>query len=168
VWILTLWYVHSVKRRKNSPNICCLWVWSLCFSIRFLFVQHKSLKCHFENFYLVHLSIKQNQVWKEMWMAIGRYIWQQRNLVVFKQGFLIPNMEEIFHSAQLLSWLRLKHRVTFFNFAFSDLHLNPGQCLQSCWCRGRSNGLVVLGSDAFVWTGAVWFISRWPMQSRSL
>jgi len=28
-----------------------------------MFVQHKDVKRHFENFYLMHMSSKQNQVW---------------------------------------------------------------------------------------------------------
>jgi len=61
-------------------------VWSLCLRwIGILFVQHKDLMNHFESFYLVHLSFKQNQVWKGVWVAIIWSIWKQRNLVVFKQ-----------------------------------------------------------------------------------
>jgi len=40
-------------------------VWSLCLRwIGILSVQHKNLLNHFESFQLIHLSIKQNQVWK--------------------------------------------------------------------------------------------------------
>ena len=42
-------------------------VWFMCFRcLGVLFVQHKELKCHFENFYLIHMSLKHNQVWKGM------------------------------------------------------------------------------------------------------
>lgn len=34
----------------------------------------------------------------------------QRNKIVFEQG--VPDAVEIFHNAQLLSWLWWKHRVT--------------------------------------------------------
>ncbi|XP_068504282.1 uncharacterized protein [Phaseolus vulgaris] len=55
------------------------------------------------------MGISPNKVWKGMWVTIVRCIWEQRNLVVFKQG--VSDAEEIFHSAQLSSWLRLKHRM---------------------------------------------------------
>ena len=89
-------------------------VWSLCLRwIGFLFVQHKDLINHFERFHLAHFTAKQNQVWKDIWV-VG-----SGNLAVFKQG--IANAEEIFHSAQLSAWLRLKHGASPFSFAFSDL-----------------------------------------------
>ena len=66
-------------------------------------VQNKDLRNHFENFHLVHLSNKKNQVWKGMWATIVRSIWEQRNKVVFKQE--VPDAEEIFQSTQPLSWL---------------------------------------------------------------
>jgi len=80
-----------------------------------------------ENFHLIHLTNKQNQVWLGVWAAIVSYIWKQRNLVVFKEG--IPDAEEILQSAQLQSWLWLKHKVAGFSYAFSDWILNPYQCL---------------------------------------
>jgi len=62
-------------------------VWSLCLRwIGILSIQHKDLINHFESFHLVNLSIKQNLVWKRLWVAIIRSIWDKRNLVVFKQG----------------------------------------------------------------------------------
>ena len=106
-------------------------VWYLCYRwFGILFVQHNDIKHHFENFHLVFLSSNQNKVWKGMWVTIVRCIWEQRNLVVFKQG--VSDAEEIFHSAQLSSWLRLKHRVSTFNFVLSDWVMNPSLCLQSC------------------------------------
>nr|AER13158.1 putative retrotransposon [Phaseolus vulgaris] len=94
-----------------------------------LFVQHKDLKVHFENFHLVHLNTKQNLVWKGLWVTTVRGIWEQRNLLIFKQGKL--DAEEIFHQAQLNSWLWLKNRVHNFNFSFSDWILNPELCVKS-------------------------------------
>ena len=42
-------------------------VWSLCFRwIGILGIQNKDLRNHFEIFHLVHMSKKQNQVWKGM------------------------------------------------------------------------------------------------------
>jgi len=113
-------------------------VWSLC--LRWLgisYVQHKDILIHFESFHLSHLNVKQNQVWKGVWVNINRSIWDQRNLVVFKQG--TTDAEEIFHLAQLTVWLKLKFGTTFFSYAFSDWILNPSQCLQSCYCRGSRN-----------------------------
>jgi len=106
-------------------------VWAFCSSwIGIALAQHNDPKCHFENFHLVNFTLKQNQVWKGMWVAIVRCIWDQRNKVIFKQG--VPDDKEIFHSAQLLSWLWLKHRVKSFNYAFSDWILNPNQYIRSC------------------------------------
>jgi len=50
--------------------------------------------------------------------------------MVFKEG--VPDAEEIFHSAQIIFWLRMKYRVPLFNFALSDWLLNPVLCLKSC------------------------------------
>jgi len=83
---------------------------------------------HFESFHLVHLNHKQNQVWKGVWIAVIRSIWEQRNLVVFKQG--VVDAEDIFHLAPLSVWLRLKHGTYVFNYSFSDWIINPMLCLQ--------------------------------------
>ena len=47
--------------------------------------------------------------------------------MVFKEGF--PDADEIFHNAQLQSWLWLKHKVVGFSYAFSDWIMNLNQCL---------------------------------------
>ena len=94
-------------------------VWSLCYRwIGTMCVQHKDLKIHFESFHLVHLNFKQNLVWKGIWAIIVRGIWDQRNMVFFKQG--VPDAEEVFQMTQLSSWLWLKHKVNAFNYSFSD------------------------------------------------
>ena len=111
--------------------VCAQRVWSLCLRwIGILFVQHKDLFHHFENFYLLHFNAKQNQIWKGIWAAIVRSIWDQRNQVIFKQG--TADAEEIFHLAQLSIRLKLKFGQVSLSYAFSDWVLNPGQCLQSC------------------------------------
>jgi len=103
-------------------------VWMLCCRWIGIFgVQNKDIGSHFANFHLVHMSEKQNQVWKEVWAAILRCIWEHRNNVIFRQG--VPDSEEIFQVAQLLSWLWLKHREGSFSYSFSDWHLNPNECL---------------------------------------
>ena len=79
------------------------------------------------NFYLIHLSDKQNQVWLGLWATIVSCIWDQRNLVVFKEG--VPDDDEIFQNAQLQSWLWLKYKVAGYSYAFCDWLLNPKQCL---------------------------------------
>jgi len=108
-------------------------VWSLCLRwIGITYVQHKDVSIHFERFHLYHLNAKQNQVWKGVWATIVRSIWDQRNLVVYKQG--IVDVEEIFHLAQLSVWLKLRFETIPFSYAFSDWVLNPDQCLQSCFC----------------------------------
>jgi len=92
-------------------------VWSLGLRwIAILSVQHNIV--HFESFQLPHFTAKQNQVWKGIWVTIVWCIWDQRNLDVFKQG--VVDADEIFHSAQLLAWLRLKHGASPFGYAFSD------------------------------------------------
>ncbi len=106
-------------------------IWGLCLRwMGIVSVQHKDLLIHFESFHLIHLNNKQNQVWKGLWVAIIRSIWDQRNLIVFKQG--IPDAEEVFHSAQLATWLYLKLGAGSFTFSYSDWILNPSICLQSC------------------------------------
>jgi len=106
-------------------------VWLLCFRwLGITYVQHKDILIHFESFHLPHLNAKQNQVWKGVWVTIVRSIWEQRNLVVFKQGTV--DVDEILHLAQLSVWLKLKFGTNFFSYAFSDWVLNPGVCLQSC------------------------------------
>ena len=82
---------------------------------------------HFESFHLPHLTNQQNQVCKGLWIAIIRSIWDQRNLIVFKQGIL--DAEEIFHSAQLATWLCLKFGTAPFSFSFSDWILSPIICM---------------------------------------
>jgi len=67
--------------------------------IDILFVQYKDLKCHFENFHLGHVSLKQNLLWKRLWVVVVWNIWDHMNKVIFKQGKV--DMEEIFHMVQL-------------------------------------------------------------------
>jgi len=94
-------------------------VWSSCFKwIGILFVQHNELKTHFESFHLIQASSKQNLVWKGVWTAIIRCMWEQRNSVIFKQG--VVDVEEVFQKAQLKSWLWIKHKVHTFNYSFMD------------------------------------------------
>ena len=103
-------------------------VWSRCYRwIGILGAQNKDLMNHFINFHLAHLSNKQNQVWLGFWAAIVSCIWEHRNLVVFRQG--VPDSDEIFQNAQMLSWLWLKHKTTGFSYAFSDWLLDPNQFL---------------------------------------
>jgi len=78
---------------------------------------------------MVHGSYKQNLVWKGVWAAIVRCIWDHRNLVVFKQG--VVDAEEMFQKAQLKSWLWMKHKSNSFNYSFMDWFLNPMSCIKS-------------------------------------
>ena len=100
--------------------MCCRW-------IGILGVHNKDIGSHFVNFHLVHMSENKNQVWKGVWAAIVRCIWEHRNNVIFRQGVL--DYEEIFQATQLLSWLWLKHREGSFLYSFSDWNLNPNKCL---------------------------------------
>ena len=103
-------------------------VWTSCsIWIGVLGAFNKDICNHFLNFHLSNLSEKQNQVWKGVWVAILRCIWEHRNKVIFRQG--IPDHEEAFQAAQLMSWLWLKHRAGSFSYAFSDWILNPIQCM---------------------------------------
>ena len=46
-------------------------VWLLCLRwIGISSVQHKDISDHFENFHLLHLNVKQNQIWKGIWVSI--------------------------------------------------------------------------------------------------
>jgi len=109
-----------------------------------MFFQHKELKCHPENFYLIHMSVKKNQVRKGMRVAIVHCIWEKRNRVVFKQE--VPYAEIFFQSTQLLAWFLLKYKVRSFSYAFSDWHLNPNQCIQCI--RWKKEVIMGAGSKA--------------------
>jgi len=98
-----------------------------CFGI--LFVQPKDIKSHFESFHLSQISNKQNMVWKGVWTTVVRCIWDQRNVVVFKQG--IVDAEEMFEKAQIKSWLWMKHKSISFNYSLVDWILNPMICIKS-------------------------------------
>jgi len=105
-------------------------VWSLCHRwIDTLSVESNVLMCHFESFLLTQASNKQNSVWKGIWAAIVRSIWEHRNSVVFKQR--IVDVEEVFQKAQLKSWLWMKHKVQRFDYFFVDWILNPMPCIES-------------------------------------
>jgi len=94
-------------------------VWELCYRwIGILSVQHNALKNHFENFTLIQASNKQDMVWKGIWVAIIRSIWEHRNLIVFKQG--VADAEEMFQQVQLKSWLWMKNKAHKFNYSFVD------------------------------------------------
>ena len=49
--------------------------------------------------------------------------------MIFKQG--VVDVEEIFHKAQVKSWLWLKHKVPSYSFSFVDWVLNPLSCILS-------------------------------------
>ena len=105
-------------------------VWGLCFRwIDILFVQYNALKSHFESFQLIQANNKQNMVWKGIWAAIIRCIWEHRNSVVFKQE--IVDAEEVFQKAQLKSWLWMKHKAQRFDYSLVDWILNPMSCIKS-------------------------------------
>jgi len=66
-------------------------VWTLCFKwIGILFVQHNDIATHFESFYLIINSRKQNLVLKGVWTAIVQCMWEHRNSVVFNDWMLNP------------------------------------------------------------------------------
>ena len=116
-------------------------VWSRCYRwIDILGANNKDIRSHFVNFSLVYLSSTQNQVWRGLWAAIVRSIWEQHNQVVFRGGIL--DADEVFQNAQLWSWLWLKHKTNGFTYAFSDWLLNPNHCLSTViWqlISGRSS-----------------------------
>jgi len=103
-------------------------VWSGCYHwVGIVGVQSMEIRNHLENFYLIHLSSKQKQVWRGVWVVIIRSIWEQRNQVVFKGG--VPDPKEILQKAQLLSWLWLKYKAIGFVYTFSYWILNPNKCI---------------------------------------
>jgi len=106
-------------------------VWNLCHRwIEILSVQHNEIMIHFESFYLAQSNNKHNQIWRGVWAAIVRCIWEQRNSIVFDQG--VVDAEEIFHNAQLKSWLWLKHKEQTSARCFADWLMNPMLCISSC------------------------------------
>ena len=59
-------------------------VWSLCLNwLGIKFVRHNDPKIHFESFHCAQASYKKNLVWKGVWAAIVRCIWDQRNSILF-------------------------------------------------------------------------------------
>ncbi|XP_068466211.1 uncharacterized protein [Phaseolus vulgaris] len=57
---------------------------------------------------LTTVSNKQDLIWKGIWTAIVRSVWEHRNLVAFKQG--VVDAKEMFQQAQLKSWLWMKYK----------------------------------------------------------
>jgi len=55
---------------------------------------------HFESFHLPQSNNKQNLIWKGVWVAIVRCLWEHRNHVVFNQG--VADAEEVLHNTQLV------------------------------------------------------------------
>ena len=105
-------------------------VWNRCLRwISILFVQHNDIATHFVGFSLTTCSQKQNMVWRGMWTTIVRSLWDHINNVVFNGG--VVDEEEVFHEAQLKSWLWLKHKGNNFSYSFSDWLLNPWTCISS-------------------------------------
>jgi len=103
-------------------------VWSLCLKwLGFELVQHNDPKIHFVSFHCSHASSKQNLVWKGIWAAIVRCIWNQRNSILFNHG--VVDADEILHMAQLKVWLWLKYRSSIFDYSFADWILNPVLCI---------------------------------------
>ncbi|XP_068487096.1 uncharacterized protein [Phaseolus vulgaris] len=97
-------------KAKAFPSVLITaWRW-----IDILSVQHNALQNHFESFTLTQVSNKQEMVWKAIWAAIVRSVWEHRNLVVFKQG--VVDAEEMFQQAQLKSWLWMKYRWIFMEY----------------------------------------------------
>jgi len=105
-------------------------VWDLCFRwVGIWSVQHNNIMINFESFYLIQHTHKQNLVWKGVWAAIVRCLWEHRNLIIFNQR--VVDAEEVFHNAQLKSWLWLKHKESNFDYSYADWILNPLSCISS-------------------------------------
>jgi len=126
-------FCHSKVKSSQHLFLECdvvVRVWDLCHRwINILSVQHNALQNHFNSFTLTQVSNKQEMVWKGIWAAIVRSVWEHRNLVVFKQG--VVDAEEMFQQAQLKSWLWMKYRVCRFNYSFVEWVLNPMLCIKS-------------------------------------
>ena len=106
-------------------------VWSLCLNrLGINLVQHNDPKTHCVSFHCVQANSKQNLVWKGIWAAIVRCIWDQRNFILFNQG--VVDVEEIYQMAQLKVWLWLKYRTRLFDFTYADwiLFLSCLYCLR--------------------------------------
>lgn len=109
---------------------CARRVWNKCFKwFGILSVQHNDIAIHFEGFSLSHGSKIQNMVWRGVWAAIVRSLWEHRNDVVFNQ--CVVDEEEVLHKAQLKSWLWLKYKGHNFCYSFSDWVMNPWSCISS-------------------------------------
>jgi len=93
------------------------------------FVQHRELMYHFEQFHFPIFNHNQNLLWKGMWVAVVRCIWEQRNNIIFNQG--VADDDEILHLAQTKAWLWLKHRLRCFNYSLAEWYMNPIHCIKS-------------------------------------
>lgn len=64
------------------------WGWDQYFRwIGIMFVQHKDLRRHFENFVLPNGSLKQNLVWKGMWVIVVWCIWERGIILYSGKGW---------------------------------------------------------------------------------
>ena len=105
-------------------------VWDLCSRwVGIWSVQHNNLRTNFEGFSLPQHSYKQNLVWKGVWAAVVRCLWEHRNSIIFNQR--VVDAEEVFHNAQLKSWLWLKHKENKFFYSYAEWVMNPLTCICS-------------------------------------
>jgi len=69
---------YSVNELAQHLFVACIVaqrVWDRCLRwVGILFVQHRNMQSHFEQFSLCHINHKQNLVWKGMWVAVVRCI----------------------------------------------------------------------------------------------
>ncbi|XP_068466484.1 uncharacterized protein [Phaseolus vulgaris] len=106
-------------------------VWSMCFRwLDISFVQQNDLRSHFLSFHMFQVSNNQTLIWNGVWVAVVRCIWDQRNLIIFKQG--VVDAEDIFQKVQLKTWMWMKHKMQSFNHSFVEWVLNLNICLKIC------------------------------------
>lgn len=61
-----------------------------------------------------------SKIWyrKGLWVAMIWSIWDHRNKIIFKQEKV--DVEEVFHMAQLKTWIWMKSKLHAFNFVYFD------------------------------------------------
>ena len=92
-------------------------------------VYHKDLNQHLLQFVLFQFNVKNNRVWKGVWIAVLWSIWNHMNGVVYRDRKV--DAEEIFSMAQLQAWAWMKRKIRIFGFSYTDWVLYPLNYIQS-------------------------------------
>jgi len=85
--IYTPYVVHLSLQHFFFEYMISNFTWNLCFKwFGVLTTQYNKTLQHFDQFYLHGLNIKENKLWKVIWVAMIRSIWHHRNSIVFRNN----------------------------------------------------------------------------------